>query len=342
MLQLENRTPFEANLAVFAAPDGVETAYGAIKATFHLRHGAPVLAPRQAILLPADVFWGDPAATSLRAAGDVGLCKPATDVLVTGPALATRPTTSMDVAIRVGPLERRLRIFGDRRWVRGKENWNCTDPEPFASMPLRWELAFGGTSPQRAGSVPQRDPRNPVGKGFLTEEGGDPQGLPLPNIENPADLLREPYGRPVPVCSAPIAPSWLPRRGFAGTYDDAWRATRAPFLPLDFDARYFNVAAPDFVAPAYLEGGEDVRIEGCTEGGAWVFQLPRPQIRVQWEFDGRTIDALPRLETVLVEPDLARLQLLWRAALPLGKKTLRLKRLAVEAADFAHGAGDSQ
>ena len=41
-----------------------------------------------------------------------------------------------------------------------------------------------------------------------------------------------------------MAPHWLPRRAWAGTYDDAWRISRAPYLPADFDARFFQLYSP--------------------------------------------------------------------------------------------------
>ena len=47
------------------------------------------------------------------------------------------------------------------------------------------------------------------------------QGLPVPNLEDPAAPLQQIGQTPAPACFAPIAPSWLPRRSYAGTYDEA-------------------------------------------------------------------------------------------------------------------------
>mgnify|MGYP002150032434 CR=1 FL=1 len=87
MLQVVNHTPFAASLSVFPDPSGVETAYAVVKATFSIGAEGPVPAQPQVPLLAADVFWGDPVTTSLRAAGDFALLKPGTDVLLVGRAV---------------------------------------------------------------------------------------------------------------------------------------------------------------------------------------------------------------------------------------------------------------
>jgi hypothetical protein len=321
---------------VFPNPAGVETVYGAVKATFDLSSGTPKLADKQAKFLPADVFWADPAASSLRAAADLTLSKPATDVLLTGRAIANDAVGRMDVRLRVGHLSRTLRVFGKRQWVKRGEDWAITDPEPFTRMPLRWELAFGGQSVPVDGKPPEYEPRNPVGLGFIGSDETAIEGRALPNLEDPAHSITKPQDRPTPGCFAPVAPIWMPRRGYAGTYDDAWQRTRAPFLPKDFGPRYFNVAPPELVAPGYLVGGEAVEVSGCTAGAALRFALPKLTLSLSWDFDGREIEGQARLDTVLIEPDEARLQMVWRAALAVDKKVLRMRRFEVDCAEYSH------
>jgi len=131
-----------------------------------------------------------------------------------------------------------------------------------------------------------------------------------------------------------VAPAWRTRSQYAGTYDEAWQTTRAPHLPLDFDSRFFNVAAPGMVAPGYLLGGETVSIVGCTAGAPLHFNLPRPDLQLEWLFDGKAIPATPVLDTVLFETDLGRLQMVWRAALRVDKKLLKLRELRVGCANL--------
>lgn len=344
MLQVDNQTPFAASLSVFPDPEGVETAYAVVKAAFRLGEAEPQPILPALPLLATDVFWGDPATTSLRAAGEFALLKPSTDVLLVGRAIAPRPGTRVaEVHLQVGPVQRTVRVFGDRHWRRSGGGWRASDPAEWERMPLRWELAFGGVGqPASEGEPPEFEARNPVGRGFLGRKQSPQEGQPLPNLEDPAQLITDPHDRPSPWGLGPIPPTWQPRRGFAGTYDEAWTRQRAPYLPTDFDTRFFQVAPSGLVAPTPLQGGEPVRLSGVTQGAALVFALPRAGLSLDWFFDGAQLPAQPQLETVMIEPDQGRVQMLWRAALRVDKKLLRLSRLRVRSAHWdAAGATPS-
>ncbi|KAB2967933.1 DUF2169 domain-containing protein [Zoogloea sp.] len=330
MLQVLNTTPYPATLAVFPSPGGVECAYAAVKISYDLTTGVPQVAASQAMFLASDVYWGDPASSSLRAAADLTLLKPSTDVLLLGRAVAPAgPVQSMEVALRVGTLSRRLRVFGERVWQREGEGWRPSAPRPFERLPLRWELAFGGQSRAHPDHPPEAELRNPVGRGFVASWDTDPAGLPLPCIEDPEALLRHPHERPEPAGMAPVAAAWAGRARHAGTYDAAWQKSRAPYLPLDFDPRFFQVAPPALIAPQRLVGGESVELDGMTGGGRVGFTLPRPDLHLAFDFAGRHIAAEPLLDTVLIEPDMARLQMVWRAELAVDKHLLKLRALHV-------------
>jgi hypothetical protein len=335
MLQVVNHTPFTAALSVFPDPAGVETAYAVVKATFVFGPEGPALAKPQLPLLAADVFWGDPATSSLRACGEFALLKTSTDVLLSGRAVAPAPDTRVaDCTVTVGPLSRSVRVFGDRQWTRHGGSWRATAPRPWQRMPLRWELAFGGIAPHEGDKPADHEPRNPVGRGLVARRAQPAEGQPLPNLEDPQTQLNEPHDRPTPACFAPIAPTWLPRRSYAGTYDEAWVHGRAPYLPLDFDARYFQVAPPELTAPRFLEGGEPVTLAGFSQGGPIHFTLPQCGLELEFDFDGSPVARPAQLETVLFEPDAGRFQVLWRAALAVDKKLLKLRELTVRSSVF--------
>jgi len=343
MLQVANHTPFSAALSVFPDAAGVETAYAVVKATFAFGADEPVLARPQLPLLAADVFWGDPLTTSLRACGEFALLKPATDVLLVGRAVAPNADTRVaDVHLQVGPLQRTVRVFGDRHWRKSAGRWRPSEPEPWQRMPMRWELAYGGVAPAKDGSDPDKVPdkpaecelRNPVGRGFVASDAEPVADQPLPNLEDPQAPLVDPHDRPTPMGLGPIAPTWMPRRAFAGTYDEAWTQRRAPYLPLDFDARYFNVAPPGLTAAGYLQGGEDVVLAGFTAGGPLRFKLPECGLELEFHFDGARVARPPQLEMVLFEPDAGRLQMLWRAALAVDKKMLKLREVSVRSSAY--------
>src|SRR5436190_12500996 len=120
MLQLKNRTPMALNMAVFPDPDGIDTVYATIKATF--RTGAkPKLVDEQLPVRVADEFYGDPAATSLKYASEVHPSKAATDVVLVGQAwtMNGKPATRVDVRLMVAGLDQHIRVSGDRQWRPG-------------------------------------------------------------------------------------------------------------------------------------------------------------------------------------------------------------------------------
>lgn len=330
MLQVANHTPFSTSLSVFPDATGVETAYAVVKATFRIGAGEPEIATPQLPLLATDVFWGDPVTTSLRAAGEFALLKPATDVLLVGRAIAPAPNTRVaDVSVMVGPVSHTVRVFGDRYWQRRGGRWQPSAPAVWERMPLRWERAFGGVAAFHDNDAPEQEPRNPVGRGLVGRMQPLHQEQPLPNLEDPQALILDPADRPAPACFAPIAPAWMPRLAYAGTYDEAWTRRRAPYLPLDFDPRFFHVAPPALIAPGFLQGGELVRLAGFSIGEPITFELPRCGLEVEFSFNGTKLPQFPQLETVLFEPDAARFQMLWRCALVVDKKLLKLREVAV-------------
>jgi len=336
MLQLINHTPFATSLSVFSDTDGVECAFAIVKASFELKSGRAVLAERQVPLIATDIYWGDPDKTSLRAAGEFSLPKPATDVLLMGNAIAPRTNTRIaEVSLKLGSLSKTVRVFGNRRWQHTDMGWQMSQPEIWERMPLRWELAFGGFTPAKDDNPPEYEPRNPVGRGFIGSKEGDWEGRLLPNIEDPSQLIRHPTDRTIPACFAPIAPAWLPRRTFAGTYDAAWQKNRSPYLPHDFDSRFFLTAPSGLVDNGYLRGGEAVEISGCSQDEPIRFQLPACTLALLFDFDGKTINETPKLETVLIEPDVGRVQLLWRAGIKVDKHLLKLREVAVYCREYS-------
>jgi hypothetical protein len=333
MLQVVNHTPFVAELMLFANEQGVDSAYSVIKATYSI-HPRLTVAKEQVPIVPVDKPSGEPGKSSVHYPADACLIKPATDVLLVGHAWAPRaePVPDLDVTLRVGALAKTVRVFGDRIWKRGMLSPSPSAPEPFTCVPLTYERAFGGTDTSRAaaGTV-EADPRNPFGVGFrgrrttLSAEGGR-----LPNLEDPKDLISSPKDRPAPACFGPIPGNWEPRRSFAGTYDEAWQKNRAPYLPADFDRRFFQTAPPGLVAPGYLAGGEPVTVENVSPRGTLQFTLPQVRLRVVYTIAGVEQERVPNLDTVLIEPDHNRLILVWRAVAECDKQGLKVRQIEVD------------
>lgn len=179
------------------------------------------------------------------------------------------------------------------------------------------------------------EPRNPVGRGFIGRRERGFEDRPLPQIEHPDERLEDPGQRCTPVGWAPIAPFWAPRKHHGGTYDAAWQKQRAPFLPADFDERFLQTAPPALIAPGYLQGGEPVQIVGCRPGGqALAFDLPRCTIGALFDFRGGEHDVEPKLDSVIVEPDALRVQMVWRAGFAVDKHLLKLAGVRVDCAEY--------
>ena len=70
-------------------------------------------------------------------------------------------------------------------------------------------------------------------------------GAPVSNTEEISDPVRDPGGRYRPMAFGPIGRGWPSRIRYAGTYDQNWIDNVFPFLPDDFDTRYFQCAPED-------------------------------------------------------------------------------------------------
>ena len=327
MLQLDNETPFETHLSVMPDATGVDTLFVVLKATFALGRQLEIAEEQEPVVV-ADACKGEPGASSLEVAGEVHLARPGTDVVLTGEAVAPggRPVDRLDVTVVVAGQGKAVRVFGDRQWYSGAMGIQPGSPRPFARMPLVYERAFGGAM---EGSV-AFEARNPVGVGVWADRpASEAVGRPVPNLEDPRRLLQAPGDRPPPACFGPVAPSWQPRAGFAGTYDQQWQRTRAPLLPVDFDARFFNVAPPELTFPGHLQGGEPVQVSGVSPDGLLSFHLPVCRL-VATVALGRDLQRPPlSLEKVHIQPGEGRLCLLWRAALPCDKQAMKVRAVHV-------------
>lgn len=328
-MHLENQSPLSAERLCFVDGAGDEHLVVVIKGTWHVADGALSLAQEQVPVRSVAAYSGEPGKSSLVYPSDAVPAKPATDCLLVGQVHApSRDTTQLAVRFAVGPVARTLAVFGERRWVRDGGDWLITRPRPFLTMPLVYELAFGGGD--SSGEVPEHCPANPVGVGFLASKSRQqPSGGLLPNLEDPDRLVAEPHDRPPPAGFGPIAPGWAPRAAYAGTYDAGWLADRAPLLPDDFDPRFYCSAPPGLAATPHLAGNERVTVDGVTRSGRLRFHLPGVQPRVVVRV-GLSRQALtPRLDTLIVEPDLARVQLVWRAALEVTERLYDVRWIRV-------------
>jgi hypothetical protein len=326
MLQIDNQTPFYAVLSVLPNRDAIDTLYVILKATLNLRPKL-ALAPAQLPVTLADEYYGDPTDSSLRASAEIHVGKPGTDVLLIGRAWGPQGQPVPETFVRIQAAERQkaIRVVGDRVW---SSDGTPSAPEPFEAMPLVWERAFGGVHPLEDRTLAEE--RNPIGMGFAGKRSAEElTGLPVPNLETPDEPLERRGQLVTPACFAPSAPHWLPRRAFAGTYDEVWQRKRAPYLPADFDPRFLQCAAPELAFDRYLTGGEPIEVHGASPEGPIAFPIPAANLHVEVKVAGNVESPAANLETVLLEPDENRVSLTWRAALPCDRRVLKVENVTV-------------
>jgi hypothetical protein len=334
MWGLLNRTAFAAERAWTRDRNGAEVWLVAIKGTYRIHEdGSTELTGKQTEVCKAPRFNDGPGESSLRYESDFALTKRGTDVLLHGHAYAPRgeAATAVLAGIKVADLSKVVRVCGDRIWEwRKLLGARISEPQPFTRMPLTYERAYGGWDRRLEDPLKHAvERRNPVGVGFAVEEE-HLAGTPLPNVEDPRQLIGSWTDRPPPAGFGPIASHWSPRLELAGTYDERWQETRSPLLAADFDERFYHCAPIDQQTQAPLRGGERVELTNLTPSGVMRFQLPRARLGLRTRFaNSGIVEHRPTLHSVIIEPDESRVMLVWHAALPCHTEVLSLQHTVI-------------
>jgi uncharacterized protein YjbI with pentapeptide repeats len=281
-----------------------------VKGTFDLvPDGAAV--PREESELPTgEAQQGGSPESSVSYPSDFAVFKPRADVTLTGTAHAPSGSAPfMAVRFRLGSEEngfdRRLIVFGDRRWTPGLLGDTASLPETFTTLPLVHERAFGGRGIES----------NPVGTGHRSVAVRG-EVARLPNLEDPSHLIMSHDESPRPIGFGAIPAGWKERRSKLGTYDGRWLKTRWPYFPEDFDWGYYQ-SAPAAQQLAYLRGDEPFEITGTHADRASLRgSLPGFKMRgfaQRTAAAGGQIFEIPlHLDTVHFDTDAGTVTLVWR------------------------------
>ncbi len=327
MLQLHNNTPFAANTALFPNEEGIDTLYLIVRATFNIGNQW-TLADEQTPPVEIDAYWGEPGKSSIQYASDYHTGKSNSDIIMIGHAFAPdeKEVQQMDVSLMVGQVHKMIRVFGDRHW----QNGHISPPQPFRSMSMTYEKAYGGTQTEDE-QITATEERNPVGCGFSGQRKTKAMnGMPLPNLEDPHNLINNPAQRPAPACFAASAPHWSPRSDFAGTYDETWKTRQIPYIPTDFDRRFFNMAHADLIYPGFLEGGEPVAITHMhLRHSRLEFTVPEVKLCADVTIAGNLLKPEFNLETLMIEPNRLKLSMVWRASVLCNKTALKISDVTI-------------
>lgn len=201
---------------------------------------------------------------------DTPFAREGVDLFVLGRAYpAKAPGRTAEVEVRVGStLSYRIRVVGDRRWVRAGPDLVPSEPEPFESIPLTWERAYGGTCPALVGQMPFH--ANPRGRGFYVD-AESAEGGPLPNLEDPDAPVRKWDDQPEPRSTAPCPQEFSLRALNSAEFDTSVQPPRLERIK----PSYFNNANPRLILRDAPPPGSEVAVSGVRPGGGGLrFQLP--------------------------------------------------------------------
>jgi hypothetical protein len=319
-----------------------------VKRTYTIRPGQAVLRTERArSFVQTDEYYdaGDPETSTVKFEGDLAPYKLATDVVVIGKAFApaAKPVASLDVAVAVGSHRKMIRVTGDRHCLyRDNRPPAFTDPVPFTEMEVRYERAYGGKDEHSNPDLPFYYPRNPMGTGLAVKNTrATVDGLVLPNLEDPQDLLTpervilgEPdrwNRQPLPQGLGWFQPSWYPRCSFVGSVpgfvdpDEVMREEELGLVPRgqivlarqfrlpSYDVRFNNGASLGLALP-FLSGSEAVRLTHLTPEGDLRFALPGDRPRILIDIGRGETDLPVVLHTVCIRLEDMLVDLVWRGA----------------------------
>ncbi len=205
-MDLENLTPLPAAALKSAQSDEMLALLLAC-ATYDLAEGQLELSPEQQPLRLAP----DPAY-----ANDAQFIREGVSLCVEGFVYAPGGEAKTATAeLSVGEHQQSIKALGPRVWWKGvMGKLKATEPRPFQRVEMSWELAYGGMvhlpnmAMEHEGEqilVPDHDEgwvMNMIGTGFYLDEAMAVDS-PLPQLEDPEQLISSWDDRPEPVCFAP-------------------------------------------------------------------------------------------------------------------------------------------
>jgi len=320
------------------------------KRTYDIRPAGQVArAERTRPFVQADQYHddGDPEWATVKYETDYAPFKVATDVVVIGKAYApgAKPAPQIDASVEVAGRKKTLRVYGDRQCIYRRDAAPVfTEPVAFTEMPVQYDRAYGGKDTRSNPEEPFYYPRNHSGVGVVLKNTKEAvEGLPLPNIEDPADLLSpdrvivgEPdrwNEQPLPDGFGWFQRTWYPRCSFVGAmppYVDVNTVLKEETLGLvpkgqialsmqfrlpGFDVR-FNSGASRGLAFPHLTGAAAFRLTNLTPNGSLAFQLPGETPRMMLDIGLGENELEPVLHTVCVRLEEMQVDLVWRGAHP--------------------------
>ncbi|WOS65932.1 DUF2169 family type VI secretion system accessory protein [Sinorhizobium fredii] len=320
-MQIWNQTGFPTEFTMGMDKAGHEYIVVVVKGTFDFPEapgGTVRKSSEQVPLVMADTHTGSPGFSATLWETDFAFRKPRCDVIANGCAYALggRPAERVRVGIKLGDWSKAFDVVGHREWRARGPLFVSTAPLPFLRQPFSYDTAWGGTDRlDPDDKLPASYQLNPVGMGWARAKNQHLiPGLKLPNTQAVGEEIRSPFGDYRPMSFGPYGRGWPGRIEHGGTYDDNWTENTFPFLPPDFDERYFQMAPPDQQID-FPRGGEEVMLVNLTPAGRESFRLPSTSLPMTL-FKGtqKAFESAILPDTVLFDLEHRRLALVWRVS----------------------------
>jgi uncharacterized protein YjbI with pentapeptide repeats len=297
-----------------------------VRAEFHLRHGeaAEPITDRP-IVFSGDVPHAE-ARQGLAYPTDYVPYKPLGEWMAIGTAhnAGWGDRHKFGARVRIGDHAKLVDVVGDRSWQPTLLRWGPGQAEAIDAVPLTYDRAWGG--PAHAA--------NPLGRG----QAGDA----MHNLEIPGAWIVSRSSPALPAGFGPLPSTWAQRKQWMGKYNARWIRDHWPWLPPDFDVRFFMAAPEDQWVDGYFRGDEPIVLEQMHPVHE-VYHSRLPGVRARCfvsqrsgagaaERPGHWGDELHfrevplHLDTVWIDATQEKLVLAWRGCLPVAS----LKLLDVE------------
>jgi len=312
-------------------------------------------------LYPGDIHYDGPMNSSVQCESDFVPYKLKTDVVLNGNAYAypeESPVYQIIASLIIDNIVRKdILVTGNRQCIyRPRQLPEFTDPSPFDTIPIIYENAYGGIdvfykvdilcSNENVQSAAY--PANHLGKGFVMKNIKEAiQNLPLPNIEDPNDLIKPERlvvksiikdrwkEQPEPQGFGWVSKFWQPRASLAGVmpadlpFFNLMKERYANHIPSEKDKKNYEKSMDKFpmmdfkffngssagMCFDYLKGNETIHLIHLHPEGEIFFQLPgdQPKINLDIGIDTQSAEDVV-LHTIMIYMEEMQVDLVWRKA----------------------------
>jgi hypothetical protein len=295
-----NHTNFPTLLFKSASGDDMMAASLGVRVTFDVKSGDAVVSPNQDFIL-SNQPWVSEEFGPME--NDNLFCRRGVDIMVFGKAHAPNDllVAKMDVRVRFeNKILSSLAVFGDRVWEKSTFGLGSSTPKLFKEMPLTLFNAFGGEAEWDGLKFPYSN--NPHGKGFYWEKE-NAVNQPLPNVEDPENLISKWDQRPDPASFGACPLSELKMRDSI-KFDEKGQIT-------EINPRFYNAAFPKMIV-LEAKSGQRISIEGMTKNGLFVVAVPRFSLKLKLAFGEKLNERPLYIDQIVLFPEKQQIAVTYR------------------------------